>query len=109
MSLFIRVKNLSVIELFFGCTHSMQKFPGQGSDSCHSSNLSHGSNNARSLTAKPLGNSWKSINNLNVQKRGKEGVPHLRAMKSYTDIKIHEADISDLQGILSNEKNQAPK
>ena len=35
----------------------MQRFPGQGSTSSHSSNLSHNGNNAESLTARPLGNS----------------------------------------------------
>ena len=40
----------------FGCTHSMQKFPGQGSNQCHSSDLSHGSDHSRSLTTRPLGN-----------------------------------------------------
>ena len=36
--------------LIFGCTCSMQKLPGQGSKPCQSSNPSHSSDNARSLT-----------------------------------------------------------
>ena len=36
---------------FFGCTHSMRKFPDQGSNLCHRSD------NAKSLTARPPGNS----------------------------------------------------
>ena len=36
--------------LFFGCTHSMQKFRGQESNPAHSSDLSHSSDSARSLT-----------------------------------------------------------
>lgn len=36
---------------FFFChTHSMWKFPGQGSNPCHSSDLNHISDNAESLT-----------------------------------------------------------
>ena len=35
----------------FGLAHSMQKFPGQVSNLCHSCNPSH-SNNARSLTCR---------------------------------------------------------
>ena len=42
--------------LFFDCTHNMQKFPGQGLNPLHSSNLGHSSNNAGSLTAGPPGN-----------------------------------------------------
>ena len=34
----------------FGCTHGMWKFPGQGSNQHHSSNLSHSSDNTGSLT-----------------------------------------------------------
>ena len=35
---------------FFGCACGVWKFLGQGSNLCHSSNLSHCSDNARSLT-----------------------------------------------------------
>ena len=35
---------------FFGHIHGMQKFPGQGSNLCYSSDPSHSSDNARSLT-----------------------------------------------------------
>ena len=34
---------------FFGCTHGIQKLPGQGTNPRHSSNPSHSSDNARSL------------------------------------------------------------
>ena len=34
---------------FFGCVHSMWKFPGQGLNQCHSSDLSRCSDHARSL------------------------------------------------------------
>ena len=37
----------SFLFLFFGCTHNVQKFPGQGS------NLSHSSDNSGPLTARP--------------------------------------------------------
>ena len=36
--------------LYFGCTHGMQKFLGQGSNPCHSCNQSCNSDNAKSLT-----------------------------------------------------------
>ena len=36
--------------LFFDCTHGMWKFPDQGLNLHHSNNLSHCSDNARSLT-----------------------------------------------------------
>ena len=38
------------------CAQSMWKFPGQGSNSCHSSHLSHNRENARSLPTMPQGN-----------------------------------------------------
>ena len=40
--------------IYFACTHSMWKFPGQGSNLCHSSD------NAESLTTKSPGNSHPS-------------------------------------------------
>ena len=40
---------VNIYFFFFGCTCSMQKFPGQGSNLCHSSDSSHCSDNARSL------------------------------------------------------------
>lgn len=39
-----------VINFFAAPTHSLQEFPGQGLNPGHSNDLSHGSNNARSLT-----------------------------------------------------------
>ena len=36
--------------IFFGCTHGMWKFPGQGSNPCHSIDLSQCSDNTRSST-----------------------------------------------------------
>ena len=36
--------------LFFGCTHSMWKFQGQGLNMSHSSDPSHSSDNTRPLT-----------------------------------------------------------
>ena len=36
--------------VFFGCTCNMRKFPGQGLNPCHSSDLSHCSDNDRPLT-----------------------------------------------------------
>ena len=42
---------------FFGHDHSMYEFPGEGSNMSHSSDLSHGNDNARSLTTRPPGNS----------------------------------------------------
>ena len=41
---------LSFHFLFFGCTHNMQHFWGQGSNPHHNYNQSHNSDNARSLT-----------------------------------------------------------
>ena len=38
------------MHLFFGCANNMQKFPGQGMNLSHSSDLSHHNDNARSLT-----------------------------------------------------------
>ena len=38
------------LSLFFGSAYSTQKFLGQGSNPCHSSNLRHSSDNTRSLT-----------------------------------------------------------
>ena len=37
----------------FGCTCGKQMFPGQGLNPCHSSNLSHSSDNTGSLTCCP--------------------------------------------------------
>ena len=45
----------------FGHIHGMQKFPGQGSNPHHSSDLSHRSDDVRSLTARPPGNSGNNI------------------------------------------------
>ena len=41
---------LSFLPSFLHCIHSMWKFPGQGSNLCHSSNPSHCRDSARSLT-----------------------------------------------------------
>ena len=46
---------------FFGGAPSMQKFPGQGSNPCHSSDLSHSSDTIRPLTARPPWNSTTLI------------------------------------------------
>lgn len=46
-----------VLFFFFDCAHGMLKFPGQGSNSRHSSDPSHSGDNARSLTTRPPGNS----------------------------------------------------
>ena len=43
--------------IFFCLAHSMQKFQGQGSKPCHSGDLSHSSDKAKSLTTRPPGNS----------------------------------------------------
>ena len=40
---------------FFGDTHDMEKFPGEKSNLCHSSD------NAESLTTRPPGNSWSVL------------------------------------------------
>ena len=45
------------IFFFFCCAGGMQKFPDQGSNLYHSSDPSHGSDNTRSLTHEPPGNS----------------------------------------------------
>ena len=42
--------NSLFIYLFIGQARGMLKFPGQGLNLCHSSDLSHSSENARSLT-----------------------------------------------------------
>ena len=42
---------------FFGQAGGMQRFPGQGSNPCHSHGLSHSSDNTRSLTTRSPGNS----------------------------------------------------
>ena len=39
-----------VVVVIFGHAHSMQKLPSQGSNPCHSSDLSHSSDHTRSLT-----------------------------------------------------------
>ena len=44
--------------LFFGHTHSLRKFPGQGLKLYHSSNLSHCSDNARPLTCCIMREFW---------------------------------------------------
>lgn len=44
--------------LFFFQGPGMQKFPSQGLNACHSSNLSHGSD-AGFLTARPQGTQWE--------------------------------------------------
>ena len=40
----------------------MQKFPGQGSNPYHQSDLSHSSDNTRSLTGRPSGSSYIFLN-----------------------------------------------
>ena len=56
-----------MLHSFFGGTQLMWKFPSQGLILHHSSDLSHSSDNARSLTARPPGNShsflWPSFLN----------------------------------------------
>ena len=47
--------------LFFGPAHSMQNSPGQALNTYHSSNQSHSTDNARSLTTRPPGNSQGPI------------------------------------------------
>ena len=44
------------IFFFFGHTRGMQKFLGQGSNPCYSSDPSHSSHNAESSTTRPAGN-----------------------------------------------------
>ena len=53
------------INIFFGCAHSMHKFQGQGSNSCHNSNLNYSGDNTRSSTARPPGNSHDILKILN--------------------------------------------
>ena len=49
--------NLGVFSFFsFDCAHSIRKFPGQGLNLSQSSDSSHSSDNARSVTARPPGN-----------------------------------------------------
>lgn len=43
--------------MFFGHSHSMWKFPGPGSNLCHSSGPSLSSDNTGSSTSRPPGNS----------------------------------------------------
>ena len=50
LDVYSEVELLDHFVIFFGCTHSMQKFPGQGVNPCYSSNPSHSSDNSRSLT-----------------------------------------------------------
>ena len=47
--------------VFFGCTHIMQKFLGQGSILCHSSNQSHCSDNTGSLTCWATRELWNIL------------------------------------------------
>ena len=51
---------IKCIYLFFGHTHGMQKFLGQGSNLGHSCNQCHSSDNARSLTR------WATRNSKNI-------------------------------------------
>ena len=54
----------------FGCAHSTQKLPRQGPNPRHSCDLSHRSDNAKSLTSRPPGISldlFSSYQNLAVQ------------------------------------------
>ena len=46
---------------FFGHSHSMQRFPGQGWNWSHSSKQIHGNDRAESLTIRPPGNSRVSL------------------------------------------------
>ena len=52
---------LFVCLFVFGCILGMRKFQGQGSNLHHSSDPCHSNYNARSLPAKPLGNSTNLI------------------------------------------------
>ena len=44
------LRKLVILILFFGCTHGMQNFPGQGLNPSHSSDPGHCSDNTGSLT-----------------------------------------------------------
>ena len=52
---------LFVCFFFGGLAPSIQKFPGQGSNLSHNNDLSHSSDNAESLTARPPGNSSSTL------------------------------------------------
>ena len=47
--------------LYFGFTHSMCKFLGQGSNLCHISDPNHSSDNTGSLTTEPPGKSLTAL------------------------------------------------
>ena len=49
--------HIYIFFFFFCCAGGMQKFPDQGSNLYHSTDPSHGSDNTRSLTHEPPGNS----------------------------------------------------
>ena len=55
----VHVANMVNAGALFGHTHSLWKFLGQGSKLCYSSDLSHSSDSADSLSMKPPGNSGK--------------------------------------------------
>ena len=46
---------------FFGCARGMKKFPGQGWNLSHSSDLNHSRDDAGPLTTRPLGKSYNSL------------------------------------------------
>ena len=64
---FYHINRMHFVCLFvFGQTHGMWKFLGQGLKLSHSSNPSHSSDNAESLTVRPPGNSKQNFLNLQV-------------------------------------------
>ena len=50
LNLVIIIHKFFIFLSFFGCTHSISKFPGQGSNSSCSCNLRHSCGNGRSFT-----------------------------------------------------------
>ena len=58
--------------IFLAMPMALQKFPGQGSNPCHSSNLGHSSDNARSLTYCATGELLKGVKTKVINQEKKE-------------------------------------
>ena len=92
------IRNL--ILFFFGCTRGMWKFVGQESNPNHSSDLSHSSDNAESLTTEPPGNSWRFIDLFSLFRAAPEAYGSFQAgagTRAVVDCQHHSHSNADPQ------------
>ena len=83
----LRFKILFIYFYFFGCTHGMWKFWGQGLNLPHNSGSSHSSDNSGSLTHRANKNSTLFLN---------RGEMHIKYKKPKSTIQWHLTHIRDI-------------